>query len=98
MQARALLGVVAIACGGNVTTSVSDSAGGGGTSAIDASSPVWNGLRVTIVDEKNQPIAGAIVVVDAPSGARTEKTTDALGVSTFPNVDAHTLVDITAFN
>lgn len=68
----------------------------GGEDAEEAGSGSYD---VSVLDEKGQPIAGAIVVVDRPDGTRTETTTDADGVASFPPVDFSAgSIELTAFS
>ena len=104
----AALGALAcVACGGQLS---SDGAGGstvggsGGTSGFGGfagagGSAASTTFDVTVLDEKNKPIPGAIVVVDRPDGSRDETTTDPLGIAAFAEVDfAAGAIDITAFS
>ncbi len=81
------------ATGGAGGTGAGGSAGSGGTGAVAPSD------GVVVRDESDQPIAGAIVVVDRTSGAEAQNTTDGSGIATFADVHfASEKVDITAFS
>jgi len=65
----------------------------------EQSSPAEAPFAITVLDEAEQPLPDAIVVVDATGGTRFETTTDAQGVAAFPEVDLKAgAVDVTAFS
>jgi hypothetical protein len=100
------------ACGGSTADGSGGSGGAstggsggvvptGGSSGVGASGGAGGspGLDITVLDPKEQPIPGAIVVVDEADGTESEAKTDATGVATFPSVDLATgSVDVTAFS
>jgi hypothetical protein len=103
---------LATACGGSVESTANTGAGGvtanggaggatagGGASQGGTAGSSLGGLDFQVEDESDQPIAGALVVVDLPDGTREQMPTDAAGIAIFPDVDFSAgPLDVTAFD